>query len=586
LSDAGVKHRLTAILAADAAGYSRLMAADEHATVAALDAARSTFRRHVERHAGRVVDTAGDSVLAVLESAAGAVHAAIDIQRELAAAHEQVEADRRLRFRIGIHLGDLIEKADGSVYGDGVNIAARLQALAEPGGVTVSESVVVAVRGRTSAAFADLGAQQFKNIADPIHAFRIADLGPGGAAPGRPGGDGIHHKPSIAVLPFTNLSGDPGQEYFSDGLTEDIITALAAWRSFPVIARNSTFAYKGRSPDVRQAAQELGAQYVLEGSVRRAGRRVRITGQLIDGSTGNHLWAERFDRDLDDLFAVQDEITTRIVAAIEPELSSAEIRRVAKRPPGSIGAWDSFIRGLAQMPTYGRQRVQTKQLFEQALAEDPMFVDACAALALCHSADVYASRSDDVDASIAAMHALAERALRIDPRHFRVHVVLCFAHFWPGDMGRAVEAGRRAVALNPSSTEGHEGLSAALCHLGEAVEAEENARICLLLTPIDPRLHRFQFLLAQALLGQRRFDEALDQLDRARQARPHDVVLLGYRTVLLGHLDRREQARVCLDEYLAKRGLRSADDYRRLYVRNSALTELNLEGLRKAGWEA
>jgi adenylate cyclase len=586
LSDAGVRHRLAAILAADAAGYSRLMAEDEHATVVALDAARAVFRRHVEAHAGRVVDTAGDSVLAVLETAAGAVGAAIAIQNELTAAHAQVDSGRRLRFRIGVHLGDLLEKADGSIYGDGVNIAARLQALADPGGVTVSESVYVAVRGRTAAAFEDLGAQPVKNIAGPVHAYRIADLGAVRPADERPAGGAIHAKPSIAVLPFSNLSGDPEQEYFSDGLTEDIITALAAWRSFPVIARNSTFAYKGRSPDVRQAAQELGAQYVLEGSVRRAGRRVRITGQLIDGSSGNHLWAERYDRDLDDLFAVQDEITTRIVAALEPELSSAEIRRVAKRPPGSIGAWDAYIRGLAQMPSYGRQRAQTKQLFEQALAEDPMFVDACAALALCHSADIYASRSDDVDASIATIFALAERALRIDARHFRVHVVLCFAHFWAGDMGQAVEAGRRAVALNPSSTEGHEGLSAALCHLGAPDEAEAHARLCLRLTPIDPRLHRFHFLLAQALLGQRRFEEALASLDLARQARPHDVVLLGYRTVLLGHVGRSAVARASLDEYLAKRGLRTADDYRRLFVRNSALTELNLEGLRKAGWEA
>jgi adenylate cyclase len=562
------------------------MAADEQATVAALDAARAAFRRQVQAHAGRIVDTAGDSVLAVLETAAGAVSAAIEIQRELTAAHAQVDPGRRLRFRIGVHLGDLLEKADGSIYGDGVNIAARLQALAEPDGVTVSESVYVAVRGRSPATFVDLGAQQVKNIAGPVRAYRVVDLGAGRAPEDRPAGGAILDKPSIAVLPFSNLSGDPEQEYFSDGLTEDIITALAAWRSFPVIARNSTFAYKGRSPDVRQAAQELGAQYVLEGSVRRAGRRVRITGQLIDGSSGNHLWAERFDRDLDDLFAVQDEITTRIVAALEPELSSAEIRRVAKRPPGSFGAWDAYIRGLAQMPNYGRQRASTKELFEQALGDDPLFVDACAALALCHSADVYASRSEDVDASIAAMFALAERALRVDARHFRVHVVLCFAHFWAGDMGRAVEAGRRAVALNPSSTEGHEGLSTALCHLGEAAEAEASARLCLRLTPIDPRLHRFHFLLAQALLGQRRFDEALEHLERARQARPHDVVLLGYRTVLLGHLGRRELAGACLADYLARRGLRSADDYRRLYVRNSALTELNLEGLRKAGWEA
>jgi adenylate cyclase len=323
---------------------------------------------------------------------------------------------------------------------------------------------------------------------------------------------------------------------------------------------------------------------VLEGSVRKSGNRLRITGQLVDGVSGNHLWAERYDRDFQDLFAVQDEITTRIVSAIEPEMSSAEIRQVDKRPAGSFTAWDFYVRGLAKMPSYGRQRAETKRLFEAALAEDPGFVDAYTALALCHSADVYASRSADVDASIASMVALADRALAIDARHFRIYVALCLAHFWRGDMNKSVEAGRRAVALNPSSAEGYESLSAALCHLGIGGEAEECARICLRLTPMDPRLHRFHFLLAQALLVQRRFEESLGHLMDALSARPHDIVLLGYRTVLLGHLGRTEEARACLDVYLGKRGLKTADDYRKLYIRNSALTELNLEGLRRAGW--
>ncbi len=215
-----------------------------------------------------------------------------------------------MRFRIGVHLGDVIEKADGTVYGDGVNIAARLQALAEPGGITLSESVQVAVRSRIAASFEDLGEQQVKNIAEPIHAYRIAGIAASQPSTAKPPGHTIYDKPSVAVLPFTNMGSDPEQEYFSDGLTEDIITALAAWRLFPVIARNSSFAYKGTSPDVRKVAQELGVRYVLEGSVRKAGNRVRITGQLIDGISGNHLWAERFDRDFNDLFAVQDEITT------------------------------------------------------------------------------------------------------------------------------------------------------------------------------------------------------------------------------------------------------------------------------------
>jgi adenylate cyclase len=578
-------HRLAAILAADAAGYSRLMAIDDKATVAALDAARAVFRAQIEAQQGRVIDMAGDSVLAVFGTAAGAVTASLAIQAQVNELADAAPVERGMRFRIGVHLGDVIEKADGTVYGDGVNIAARLQALAEPGGITLSESVQVAVRSRIAASFEDLGEQQVKNIAEPIHAYRIAGIAASQPSTAKPPSHTIYDKPSVAVLPFTNMGSDPEQEYFSDGLTEDIITALAAWRLFPVIARNSSFAYKGTSPDVRKVAQELGVRYVLEGSVRKAGNRVRITGQLIDGISGNHLWAERFDRDFNDLFAVQDEITTRIVAAIEPELSNAEIRQLTKRPPGSFTAWDHYVRGLANMPSYGRQRAQTKQLFEQALAEDPAFVDAMTALAICHSADVYASRSDDVPASIDTMFALANRAMAIDARHFRVHMVLCLAHFWRGDMTKAVAAGRQAVALNPSSAEAYECLSAALCHLGIAQEAEECARICMRLTPVDPRSYRHHFLLMQALLGQRRFDEALDQLTNAANARPHDIVMLGYRTVLLGHLGRDAEARASLQSYLGKRGFKGADDYRRAYIRNSALTELNLEGLRKAGWD-
>ncbi len=595
-----LKQRLAAILAADATGYSRLMSLDERGTVAALDASRKVFRSHIELNQGRVIDMAGDSVLAVFETATGAVAAALAVQAELAALVAGTQEDRRMRFRIGIHLGDVIEKMDGTIYGDGVNIAARLEGLADPGGITISESIQVAVRSRITASFEDLGAQQVKNIAEPIHAYRIAV----GAAAARPapvpapqsspiggrgsqaaGGNGIYDKPSVAVLPFTNMGGDPEQEYFSDGLTEDIITALAAWRSFPVISRNSTFAYKGQSPDVRKVAHELGARYVLEGSVRKAGNRVRITGQLIDGLSGNHLWAEKYDRDFSDLFAVQDEITTRIVAAIEPEMSSAEIRQIAKRPPGSFNAWDFYVRALANIPNYGRQRVETKRLLEQALVEDPGFVDAIATLAMCHSADVYASRSSDVNASIAAMFELAQRALLIDARHFRIHMVLCAAHFWQGDLSKAVETGRQAIALNPSSAEAYESLSAAQCHLGLGQEAEQSARICMQLTPVGPRVYYCHFMLMQALLGQRRFEESYEHLLQAMSAKPHDIVMLGHKTVLLGHLGRQEPARAALDAYLAKRGIKSADEYRKLYVRNSVLTEINLEGLRKAGWD-
>ena len=376
MSGTNLKQRLAAILAADVAGYSRLMSVDERATVAALDAARAVFRARIESNQGRVIDMAGDSVLAVFETATGAVSAALAIQREINPTGDAVPEHRRMRFRIGVHLGDVIEKADGTVYGDGVNIAARLEGLAEPGGITISESVQVAVRSRIAATFEDLGVQQVKNISEPIHAYRIASRVATGHATPKKLANAIYDKPSVAVLPFTNMGGDPEQEYFSDGLTEDIITALAAWRSFPVISRNSTFAYKGKSTDVRKVAQELGARYVLEGSVRRAGNRIRITGQLIDGNSGNHLWAERYDRDFQDLFEVQDDITTRIVAAIEPELSSAEIRQIIKRPPGSFTAWDFYVRGLANMLYVHGRNLSDMKVAEETLNEAGLDADA------------------------------------------------------------------------------------------------------------------------------------------------------------------------------------------------------------------
>src|SRR5216683_1178509 len=307
LTSSGVRQRLVAILAADVAGYSRLMAVDERATVVALDAARRVFKAQIESHQGRVIDMAGDSVLAVFETATGAVAAALAIQETLAATEGAVPKDRRMRFRIGVHLGDVIEKADGTVYGDGVNIAARLEGLAEPGGITVSEGVQVALRNRVAATFEDQGEQQVKNISHPVRAFRVR--GPN-AAVSKPSGTAV--KPELAVLPFANMSGDPEQEYFADGMVEDIITALSRFRQLFVIARNSTFTYKGRAVDVRHVAKELGVRYVLEGSVRKSGGRVRITGQLIDAATGAHLWADKFDGSLEDVFELQDKVASSV----------------------------------------------------------------------------------------------------------------------------------------------------------------------------------------------------------------------------------------------------------------------------------
>ncbi len=311
-----LKQRLAAILAADAVGYSRLMSLDERATVAALDASRSVFHTQTAANHVRVVDTAGDSVLAVFETAAGALNAALQIQAELAEVHKDIPIERRMLFRVGVHMGDVMEKTDGSVYGDGVNISARLQALAEPGQIIVSDAIHGAVRGKVAATFTDQGEQQVKNIAHPVRAYRVR-VGhanePTTVSVANPLAGAIDlslpDKPSIAVLPFTNMSGDPEQEYFTDGITEDIVTELSRFHSLFLIARNSSFTYKGKPVDVRTVSRELGVRYVLEGSIRRSGNRIRVTAQLIDALSGNHIWAEKYDRVLEDIFAVQEEVT-------------------------------------------------------------------------------------------------------------------------------------------------------------------------------------------------------------------------------------------------------------------------------------
>ena len=303
------------------------------------------FHEHVAGHGGRIVDTAGDSVLAVFPSAIGAVEAAIAIQQDLASSNEPLPEDRRMRFRIGVNLGDVIEKDDGSIYGSGVNVAARLEGLAEPGGVTISEDIFRQVEGKIDLGFEDIGEHEVKNIARPVRAYRVG-LDIGKAQPRSETATTAPERPSIAVLAFENLSGDPEQEYFADGIAEDLITELSRLRWLMVTARNSTFTYKGRAVDVRQVGRDLGVRYVVEGSVRKGGNRVRITAQLIDAATGNHIWAERYDRDLSDIFALQDEITETLVATLQAEVGEVERERAHRKPPDNLDAWEFYQRGM------------------------------------------------------------------------------------------------------------------------------------------------------------------------------------------------------------------------------------------------
>lgn len=556
MSDSELKQRLAAILAADAAGYSRLMAADERATVAALDAARSVFRSAIESNQGRVIDMAGDSVLAVFETAVGAVTSALAVQQALDASSSAVPEDRRMHFRIGVHLGDLIEKSDGTVYGDGVNIAARLQALAEPGGIMVSESIRAAVKGKVGASFDDRGEQRVKNIAEPVHVFLIAGGAAGAAATAAvQAAPALPDRPSLAVLPFSNLSGDPEQDYFADGMVEEIITALARMGAFFVIARNSSFVYKGKAVDIKQVGRELGVRYVLEGSVRKSGNRVRITGQLIEAENGRHVWADRFEGTLEDVFELQDRITESIVWAIEPSMRRAELERARVKPAANLQAYDLMLRALpGLMPgSTIAGKDEALSFIRRALEMDPRYslAKALGAFAcLQRLSDGYGDAEDVKTGLRYADEALSEK--NDDP------TVLSCAGLALGSLGyralgirvlgfRYDEAQRaidRALSLSPNLFMVRFAAGMINTFVGEGDAAIGHFAHAMRLSPLDPGMSALIVGTGMAHLISGRYDEALAAAQRTVKESPNFAS--GHRLMLvaLGYLGRLEEAKL------------------------------------------
>jgi TolB-like protein/Flp pilus assembly protein TadD len=508
MAETTVRQRLAAILAADVAGYSRLMTGDERATLAALDSARGIFREKIETHHGRVIDMAGDSVLAVFDTATGAIATALAVQESLVAVAAAEPEDRQMRFRIGVHLGDVMEKSDGTVYGDGVNIAARLEGLAEPGGITVSDAVQAAVRGRVNGTFTDQGEQQVKNIVHTVHAYRLMKAeGPAGA-PDR-SSRASSEKPSIAVLPFANISGDPEQEYFADGVSEDIVTGLSKLRWFFVIARNSSFAYKGKAVDVKRVARELGVRYVLEGSVRKAGNRVRITAQLIDASTGNHLWADRYDGDLTDIFQLQDEITMKVVAAIEPRLLEAEGIRSQNRSPEDVGAWDMVIQANSLFWRMTKADCEAAiEILGRAIERYPDYGPAHSMLAFMLLVSGYLGWNL-VGPQVTQAARLAARAAELDDSDPWAHLALGFVAFIMRRTDQATEQCQRALDLNPNFAAAHGYLGWALAFDARSDQAIAHLEQAIRMSPHDPQNAIFTTGLAVAHYLAGRFAEAV-----------------------------------------------------------------------------
>jgi adenylate cyclase len=587
MAEKRVERRLTAILAADVAGYSRLMAADEEGTLAAL----KTLRREVadpkiKEHRGRIVNTTGDGLLSEFASVVDAVRCAVEVQREITARNAGVQAERPIEFRIGINLGDIMID-ENDIFGDGVNVAARLEALADPGGICVSRVVRDQVRDKLAIPLEDMGEQQVKNIARPVRAYRalLAERADRPSILSEAAAErALPERPSIAVLPFHNVSGDPEQEYFVDGITEDIITALSKWRWFLVIARNSTFAYKGKSADLKEVGRELGVRYVLEGSMRRTGERVRISSQLINIATGTHLWAERYDRDLTDIFAVQDDITSRVAAAIEPALSRAEIQRVIAKRPEHMGAWDYCQRGFWHVHKGTRtDGITAYGLFKQALALDPNLADAHLGLARALIVQWDYGSVEDFAPFVRQARASTLQAVALDSENPQAHYVLAQTSLWAGDARAAIAHASRAIELNENFALGHFYLGIALSLDGRQEEALEAIETGWRLSPRDPRASTWLANKARVFYHLRRYEDAVETALSARRIRPHAygslVLVASY-----AQLGRHEEARKALADMHALPG--GSEKTTRWYLdrySDRVVREHMADGLRKAG---
>jgi TolB-like protein/Flp pilus assembly protein TadD len=519
LSTDRVERRLTAILAADVAGYSRLMGADDEGTLAQLKAhRRALVDPKIAEHRGRIVKTTGDGLLVEFASVVDALRCAVDIQRGMAERNAEAPQEKRIEFRVGINVGDIIIDGD-DIYGNGVNVAARLEGLAEAGGICVSSRVQEDARGKLEVAFEDVGEQQLKNIERPVRVYRVRSSGVSSSRPALP----LPDKPSIAVLPFNNMSGDPEQEYFADGVVEDIITALSRMRWLFVIARNSSFTYKGRAVDVKQVSRELGVRYILEGSVRKAANRVRITGQLIDSATSAHLWADRFDGALEDVFDLQDQVTASVVGAIGPKLEQAEIERSKRKPTGSLDAYDYFLRGVAALHQFTREgNNDALNLFYKAIELDPEFAAAYGLAARCYAQRLANGWIIDRGREIAETDRLARRAAQVGKDDA---VALCGAGLSLALVVRAVEDGaaliERALVLNPNlATAWHFGGLVA-GWLGKAEEAIEHFARAMRLSPLDPLIGHMQTGMAFGLFFVGRHDEAAAAAAKATREAPN-----------------------------------------------------------------
>jgi len=622
MADNGFERKLTAILSADVQGYSRLMDDDEEATVRTLTAYRTAISDLVQQYRGRVVDSPGDNILAEFKSVVDAVNCAVEIQHDLAERNAELPDERKMQFRIGVNLGDVIDEKE-RIYGDGVNIAARIESLSEAGGICVSHSAYDQIKNKLKLGYEYLGEHKVKNIREPVKAYRVlmapefegkligfdkkasnnrwiwvaaaavivavVGLGIWQFYSRRPSVEPasvenmafpLPDKPSIAVLPFDNMSDDPKQEYFSDGITEEIITALSKTPKMLVIARNSTFSYKGKAVKIKQVAEELGVRYVLEGSVRKTEGKVRITAQLIDAKTGHHLWAERYDRDLKDIFDIQDEITKKIITALMVQLTEGEFARILDRQTNNIQAFMKILEGSGY---FGEDKYsEGMKCFEEAISLDPQSASAHGWLSWAHLMNVWFGPSATRKQSLKKAFELAEKCKALDDTHGGCYGALSHAYLMKRDYDKAISEGKRSVELNPNTSKYAVNYGWALRSVGRYEDALLEYERALRLNPLDkagPLEH-----ICTTYNMMRRHEEAIETCKKVIELAPRSLPSYINLAVAYIELDQMDEAREAADKVLKiNPNLSVVSLEKSLPYKNKADRDLIVNGLRKAG---
>ncbi len=586
MNEWGAQKRLSAILIADVVGYTRLVERDRDGTVAAWRSAKeNVIDPAISKHSGKIVKHTGDGFLAEFPTVENCVECAVGMQRDL--------AESALDFRMAANLGDIVDDGE-DIHGEGVNIAARMEALAPDGGICISGSVFDQVRNQLRYQYEDLGEHVVKNVSAPVRVYRI-DLGPDPvSAPhlptsaAGPVADSEQDKPSIAVLPFDNMSSDPEHDYLADGLVEDILTGLSHQRWLTVIARNSSFAYKGQQLDLKQVGRELEVRYLLEGSVRASGKRIRVTAQLIEAATNDHLWANKYDREIDDIFALQDELTAAILGAIEPELGAAERRRAHKQPAGSLSAWAQYQMGVEALFHFDKEgHDRALEHFERAVEIDPQFAPAYAQAAYAHMYNALMGLVDDREAELDEALRLGTKAVGLDDRDAIAHFALGRTYGTRGDFAAAEIELRTALEINPNSAQAHHGLGFVQCFSGQYEAALESFDRAIRLSPQDPHRWAFYVLKAYSFLQLNRFEEAAEMARQSIRS-PHSQIWARiYLAAALGHMNRRDEAKPVFDDIY-----RMNKEFSETFVHEvqhfdsgPGAMDFLLEGLRKAGLE-